>query len=259
MTTPNKNGGWGVFSLTPLVAALIAGCTVTTNSDDTANHCGLDSTVSCPSPSLGYSCTGVARPTDTDASLNCGGGEAVGSETTYCCSATTVAQNTCSTDPSITSCGAAATPYTCSGNVTPNSLDPSQNCGSGVPGPNGTFSYCCSSTLPISSACTVDTSLTSCGNVSTGYRCTGTVIPTDTDPTLVCGDGVDGGNGDEAYCCIQFTSTTCSPDPDVVGCTDSSYGFSCTSSATPDQEDASLTCSDPLPGQTGKTLYCCSQ
>jgi len=260
MTTPKKNGGRRVFSLAPLVAALIAGCTVTTNGDDTTtNHCAVDSSITCPSPALGYACTGTAVPADTGASLSCGTGVENGGEVDYCCSSPTVAQNTCSTDATITSCGNTATPYTCSGNVTPSTLDPSQNCGSGVPGPNGTLSYCCSSTEAIGSACGVDPTLTSCGTESTGYRCSAGVIPTDTDPTLVCGDGVDAGGGNEAFCCIQFTSTTCSPDPDVEGCTDNSYGFSCTSSATPDQENQSLVCSDPIPGQNGKTLYCCSQ
>jgi hypothetical protein len=260
MKTPKKAGRPGVFSLAALVAALSAGCTVTTNADDApANHCGADSSITCPSPSLGYACTGTARPTDTDASLSCSSGVEDGGEVDYCCSAPSVAENTCATDPSITSCGSTATPYTCSGNVTPATLDPSQNCGAGVPGPNGTLSYCCSTTEPIGSACSVDPTLTSCGNVSTGYRCSAGVIPTDADPTLVCGAGVDAGAGNQAFCCIQFTSTTCSPDPDVEGCTGGSYGFSCTSSATPDQENQSLVCSDPLPGENGKTLYCCSQ
>jgi hypothetical protein len=260
MTTPKKNGRARVFSLAPLVAALIAGCTVTSNGDDTVtDHCGADSTITCPSPSLGYACTGTAHPTDTNASLSCGSGLENGGDVDYCCSAPTVAQNTCNTDPTITSCGTTATAFTCSGNVTPSTLDATQNCGGGVPGPNGTVAYCCSTTEPIASACGVDPTLTSCGNVSTGYRCSAGVIPTDTDPTLVCGDGVDAGGGNAAFCCIQFTSTTCSPDPDVEGCTDASYGFSCTASATPDQENQSLVCSDPIAGPNGKTLYCCSQ
>ncbi|HTQ04555.1 MAG TPA: hypothetical protein VMI54_11895 [Polyangiaceae bacterium] len=263
MITPKKSGGIGALSfVAPLIAALIAGCTVTTNSDDTsANHCAQDSTVPCTSPALGYSCTGAALPTDTDAALNCGSGIESGGETTYCCNTTTsVAQNTCATDPTIVSCGTEATPYTCSGSVTPETSDPSLNCGDGVPGANGTLSYCCSATVDVSTDCVVDTTLTSCGDVSTGYTCMGGLIPTDTDPSLVCGDGVPGTtSGSEAFCCIQFTSTTCSADPDVEGCSGDSYGFSCTSSATPDEEDSSLVCSDPVPGADGKTLYCCSQ
>ncbi len=260
MTTPKKNGGFGGLSLVgPFLVALIAGCTVTTNSDTPADHCGLDSTVTCTSPAAGYSCTGNAHPVDSDASLSCGDGIVNGGFTDYCCSRVTATQNTCSVDPSIVSCGDTATGYTCSGNVAPDSLNSALYCGAGAAGPNGTVSYCCSTTTDISTDCTVDTSLTSCGSVSTGYSCTGGIVPTDTDPSLVCGDGVSGGNGTEAFCCIQFDSTTCSPDPDVVGCTGDSYGFSCTTAGTtPDNEDSSLVCSDPIE-QNGKFLYCCSQ
>jgi hypothetical protein len=244
-----------------LAAALLAGCTVTTHSDDTVtNHCDVDTGVTCPSPSVGYTCTGDAQPTDRNSSLVCGDGELNNGDTSFCCSQPQAqAANSCEPDASITSCGSTAVAYTCTGAATPVSVDPALDCGSGVPGPNSTLSYCCNVTSSTTSSCNVDTTLTSCGDVSTGYRCTGGITPTDTDATLDCGDGVDGGDGTAAFCCIQFSSTTCMADSEVVGCTGGSYGFSCTSTATPDQEDPSLVCSDPIPGTDGKSLYCCSQ
>jgi hypothetical protein len=241
----------------PLLFALAAGCTVKTGDDTVSNHCTEDASVSCPSPALGYSCSGDATPTDADASLVCGNGEENAGLTTYCCNPPAPA-NTCVTDPSIMSCGSTATPYTCSGNVTPATTDPSLTCGPGVSGTGGTLSYCCSVVANTTSDCNVDTTLQSCGDVSTGYRCTNGVLPTDTNARLVCGQGVDGGDGTEAFCCIDFGGTTCGADPDVVGCTGDSYGFSCTSTATPATEDPSLVCSDPIVSG-GKSLYCCSQ
>lgn len=48
----------------------------------------------------------------------------------------------------------------------------------------------------------------------------------------------------------------CSPDPTVTGCSGSA-GFSCNTSATPDQLDSTLVCSDGIPGGHGLVLYCC--
>jgi hypothetical protein len=259
MTTRTLKSGLGAMALAaPLFAALLAGCTVTTHDDAVVNRCDEDSNVTCPSPSFGYSCTGVALPTDHDGSLACGSGIESGGVTTYCCSASQAA-STCEPDASITSCGDTATPYSCTGGALPADFDSSLNCGGAASGPNGTLAYCCNVLSGPAGACDVDTTLTSCGDVSTGYRCPGSVTPSDADSKLVCGDGVDGGNGTQAFCCIDFTSTTCAADPDVVGCTHGSYGFSCTSSAAPEDEDPSLDCSDPIPGTDGKSLYCCSQ
>jgi hypothetical protein len=259
MTTPTHKLGLGALSLVvPLFAALLAGCTVTTHDDTVVSRCDADTNVACPSPSAGYSCTGDAHPTDHDTSLVCSNGSESGTVVSYCCSSPQAA-NTCEPDASITSCGDTATPYSCTGSALPTDFDPSLTCGGGVNGPNGTLAYCCSAVGPSSGACSVDTTLESCGDVSTGYRCTGSSTPSDSDPKLVCGDGVDGGNGTEAFCCIDFTSTTCAADPDVVGCTGGSYGFSCTSTASPADEDPSLVCSDPITGADGKSLYCCSQ
>lgn len=257
MTTRTHLLGRGALPLVaPLLAALFGGCTVTTNnSPTTASHCGQDSGVTCPSPSVGYSCTGSAVPEDTDASILCGDGIETNGVTSYCCNP----QSACQIDTTIQSCGTTSTPYTCSGSAVPTDTDPSLNCGSAASGPSGTLSYCCNVPAGVTASCDVDTTITSCGDVSTGYLCTGGLTPTDTDSKLVCGDGVSGGDGTEAFCCIDFTSKTCAADPDVVGCAGNSYGFSCTSSASPDQEDSSLTCSDPIVGKDGKTLYCCSQ
>ncbi len=258
MTTRTHTLGRGALSLVaPLLAAIFGGCTVTTNdTPTTASHCDQDSGITCASPSVGYACTGSALPTDTDSSIRCGDGIDSNGTTDFCCEP----RNSCEIDTTITSCGSSATPYTCSGSEVPTDTDQSLNCGPPVSGPNGTLSYCCNVATGATADCGVDTSITSCGDASTPYTCTGGLTPTDTDEKLVCGDGVPGAtDGTEAFCCIDFTSNTCAADPDVVGCSADSYGFSCTSTASPDQEDPSLTCSDPIVGKDGKTLYCCSQ
>lgn len=259
MMTPKKHGGWGAFSLSGiLLTGLIAGCSVTTTSDDTTGaQCTEDASVACASPTVGFSCTGDAAPGAADGVANCGDGVVTATTTNYCCNlASTVPQDTCVIDESITSCGDEATPYTCSGAATPDTS--SLYCGGGAPGPDGTVSYCCSTAGPIESDCTVDTSITTCGD-TTAYTCTNDLLPTDVDPTLACGEGVPGdAAGTSSYCCFQFESTTCEPDPNVAGCTDDSYGFSCTSTDSPEDEDGSLSCSDPV-RQGGLTLYCCTQ
>jgi hypothetical protein len=146
--------------------------------------------------------------------------------------------------------------------------DSSLTCSSGTPG-NGNTTYCCSTGAfddggtdagpdvgsDAGNSCATDTSVTCTGN-SVGYQCAGSDTP---DPTtLNCSTGTaDGSNMD--FCCIPLTSgVTCSADSSVSGCQSGSYGFSCTGTDTPDQDDSSLTCSTGTPGDNGETLYCCT-
>jgi|HubBroStandDraft_5_1064220.scaffolds.fasta_scaffold151393_2 hypothetical protein len=108
-----------------------------------------------------------------------------------------------------------------------------------------------------SSGCTQDSSVSGCDDPSTGYSCDNGDTPDQEDSSLVCSVGTPSGDL-TLYCCIQFTSSTCSADPSVQGCTGDSFGFSCTGTDTPDEADSSLNCSTPTPGAGGASLYCCS-
>jgi hypothetical protein len=109
-----------------------------------------------------------------------------------------------------------------------------------------------------SDGCAQDSSVVGCESPSTGYSCGNGESPDQSDSSLVCSDPTAGDNGLTLYCCIQFTSTTCSADSSVTGCTGDSFGFSCTGTDTPDEGDSSLTCSMPTPGANGLSLYCCT-
>jgi hypothetical protein len=106
-------------------------------------------------------------------------------------------------------------------------------------------------------SCSTSSSVT-CEGAATGYSCTGTSVPSDSDATLDCSYGTaDNGNTD--YCCISLSSSvTCSQDTTVTGCQGDSYGFSCTGSDTPDQDQSGLNCSTGTAGNSGETLYCCT-
>lgn len=97
-----------------------------------------------------------------------------------------------------------------------------------------------------------------CPGAATGYTCSGSSTPADNDSNLDCSTGTaDNGNTD--YCCISLNSSvTCGEDSTVQGCESGSYGFSCTGSDTPDQDQAGLVCSTGTAGNNGETLYCCS-
>jgi len=105
----------------------------------------------------------------------------------------------------------------------------------------------------VTNTCTASTTVTGCVGNASGYSCTGTATPDQTDATLVCSDGTPSGNA-TLYCCAPYTassSSTCAAD-----CTGASIGFSCTGSDTPEQGDSSLVCSTGTAG-SGNTLYCC--
>jgi hypothetical protein len=146
----------------------------------------------------------------------------------------------------------------CSGNFVGYSCDgeikPPLTCGAGTTEADGETGYCCG--VQGANSCNVDTAA-GCTDGSTGYSCIGGVLPSSSDPTLACGAGVAGPNGDALYCCIGITSNTCAPDASVTGCTGGSYGFSCTASDTPTQGNPALDCSTPAAGENGSSLYCC--
>lgn len=103
--------------------------------------------------------------------------------------------------------------------------------------------------------------MSGCNSPSTGYSCTGSDTPDESDPSLACSFGEAGNAGSTVYCCLTadtFSSSTCAPDSTVAGCQPGSYGFSCVGSDTPDQTDGTLTCSTGVAGNAGSTLYCCT-
>jgi hypothetical protein len=139
--------------------------------------------------------------------------------------------------------------YSCQGD-----LQPSLDCGAGTTEPDGETGYCCRSGA--AGACAV-ADQAGCAGASTGYSCTNGVLPASTNPTLSCGGGVAGPDGDALYCCVQAAPSSCMLDTSVAGCTGGSSGYSCTLADTPAQGDPTLDCSDPTPGPQGSHLYCC--
>ncbi|MGH7435489.1 MAG: hypothetical protein ACRENE_07425 [Polyangiaceae bacterium] len=105
--------------------------------------------------------------------------------------------------------------------------------------------------------CTPDSTVTGCTG-SAGFSCNTGATPDQADPSLVCSDGVPGGRGLTLFCCLQFQSSSCGPDPTVQNCPGSSIGFSCTGSQTPEDTDPSLTCGPGALGNAGALVYCCS-
>jgi hypothetical protein len=118
----------------------------------------------------------------------------------------------------------------------------------------------------ITTGCSMDSSVAGCASPSTGYSCTGTVPPDEMDPTLSCSIGVVDPTvaADLVYCCLtgeDFKAGTCGQDDTITSIctTPGSYGFKCAAMDSPDQTDASLTCSSGVPDSDGSsTDFCCT-
>lgn len=231
----------------PLFLLTAAACIVNTTGN---NSCTADATVTgCSGMSQGYTCTGSETPPQVNANLVCGSGLADPSgNTQYCCN---TSNGSCTVDTTL-ACSGATQGYTCSGTETPSMQNGSLACDAGMAEGNGATGYCCTTT---STTCNQDTSVQGCTNGSAGYTCAGADTPDSS--TLSCSQGVAGPNGSTQFCCVGFSSSTCMADATVMGCTGSSYGFSCTGTDAPSQSDTSLTCSAGVAGQAGATLYCC--
>jgi len=92
-------------------------------------------------PDYAFSCTGTAKPWDTDARLRCGQGNASGDSMLFCCSVRDPsAPNTCAPDPTL-ECDPTIG-YSCTGTDTPSDDDPSLTCG-GPTTYQGKTLYCC--------------------------------------------------------------------------------------------------------------------
>ena len=229
-----------------------------------SNTCSSASTVvNCGGTAIGFSCEGSGRPDHTDSSLVCSqGAPGSGGSTLYCCAPYMASAGTCSQDTSVHGCGASSIGFSCSGSDRPEQVNPSLSCGQGTASGGATL-YCCdTSATPVTpdSTCAVDTNVV-CTSPSTGYSCSGGVLPPEGDSSLTCGQGTAGSGGRMAYCCNHGSAVTpdaCMQDAAVAGCAANTVGYSCTGAATPPQGDASLTCSTPTAGSSGTTDYCCS-
>ena len=222
-----------------------------------ASGCSQDSTVqSCQGPSYGFSCTGNVSPATGNPELNCSLPTAgAGGVSLYCCQAqvTTTTPGSCAASSAVSGCVGGSSGYACTGTAVP---DATLNCSQGVPGTGGNTYYCCGGTA---GSCMVDGTVTGCTGGSAGYSCTGAVRP-DANGTVQCSEGVTLAGGGAGYCCIAPTTSTtssCSTDPSVTGCTGASYGYSCTSTDKPSDTNTHLTCGDGAAGANGNTLYCC--
>ncbi len=247
---------WTLVAL--LVTVLPAvGCTVNnTNGGNSnpSNTCTQSSSVSCSaSNETGYVCTGSATP-DTS-TLDCDDGtpdSANASNTDFCCIPVTA--TTCSQDSTVQGCVAGSFGFSCTGSDTPDQADSNLDCSTGTPGNNETL-YCCTDGTTTTSTCMMDTSVTGCQGGATGYSCTGTDTPDQSDTSLACSTPTANGSSMD-YCCITNTSTTCNQDSTVM-CQAGSYGFTCTGSDSPAASDTSLTCSTGT-ANGSNTTYCCT-
>jgi hypothetical protein len=175
------------------------------------------------------------------------------------CSAS-VTTDSCSSDTTVT-CASGDDGFSCTG-----SLSPTGDGDCTEQATAGTF--CCTpgATIVIPglpSTCASDDSVTGCAAPSEGFSCTGTDPPDATDSTLECSIGVSGSGGSLAYCCLTgetFAAGTCAQDDTIGTCTTAgSFGFKCASTDTPDQSDATLTCSAGVADADGtSTDFCCT-
>jgi hypothetical protein len=118
----------------------------------------------------------------------------------------------------------------------------------------------CTITTSSSDSCSIDPTVTGCTQGSSGYSCTGSTTPVSSVSPLVCSPGVEGSAGATLFCCVSggAVGTTCAPDVTVSNCADTTQGYSCTGSDTPEQDYSSLSCGAGISGNAGSTLYCCT-
>jgi hypothetical protein len=99
-----------------------------------------------------------------------------------------------------------------------------------------------------SSGCSADSTVVC--SVGTGWSCSDSSQPEDTNSGLVCSQ--DTGTG--TFCC---TTSPCNYDATVTGCESGTQGYSCASgSPSPDSSDSTLVCSVPTT-TSGEDTYCC--
>ena len=248
-----------LFVAAGIAGSTAAGCVVTSDAAQQSNTCSLDSSVGCVAGSSGYSCMGTGAPNLSNAAITCGAGvPGINGATNFCCSTPSAPPATRTrASPRARREVRRATPVPAAPYRTES--DPSLTCGDGVLGPNSTTAYCC--TTSVANECFSDSSLTSCTGGSTGYSCTGTGLPTDSDASLTCGNGVPGPNSTTAYCCTTSAAGQCFSDSSLTSCTGGSTGHPCTGTSAPSDSRRlpRLRHGGPWDERRDRLLLCCQR
>jgi hypothetical protein len=246
------------------LGALASACTVTATATPpppppptSSSPCSQDSSIStCVTGAVGYSCgTAVQPPDQADPTLVCSVPTTQGNLDLYCCYTNTTkpSSSTCSQDQTITGCmpDSAGNPsygFSCTGTDTPDMDYSGITCSAGTPGSAATL-YCCSYGTPMTTSTCSQSSTVSCVAGTTGWTCTGSAQPEDSNSGLVC--STDGAGN---YCC---STSTCNYDSSISTCVTGAVGYSCATGAQPpDQADPTLVCSVPTT-QNNVDTYCC--
>ncbi len=165
----------------------------------------------CGGGSLSYACAS-GRPDDGDANLVCDRGTAGVSSgsVSYCCAPYGQWASECAPAPALSGCGAQSLAFSCTGETSPDQVDPSLVCSSSLPGDGGGKDYCCVSFDQSSGICRCTSfdegagtcgaaASTSCSSGAIGFDCAGAHTPTEVNPLLACTVPEGGATG--SYCC----------------------------------------------------------
>ncbi|MBI5537490.1 MAG: hypothetical protein HY898_32505 [Deltaproteobacteria bacterium] len=112
-------------------------------------------------------------------------------------------------------------------------------------------------TMVSSNTCSKTSDVTGCVGASTGYSCTGSDAPQDSNLDLTCSSGHGEADGTTSYCCLDATVAICGANPDVA-CASGSIGYACTGAYAPPTYNTSLSCGAGTPQADGVTEYCCT-
>ena len=245
---------------------------VADDDDDVPAPCVVDSALSCPAGSTGYTCQAGSNPEAEDTALACSDRKADDdNEGNFCCFAGfTGSSTTCQPDDDVSlACADGTFGFSCAVGDDPTTFAATLTCSDSSDTGTGESNFCCvydsmgtgddtgGGTAP--SGCTADSTL-ECSGASFGYACSIGNNPEAEDSSLSCSAPNTDSDHEDDYCCFTgFTgsSTTCTPDDDVALACGTGYGFSCATGDDPSSYDASLTCSDSTDTEQGTSLYCC--
>jgi hypothetical protein len=187
----------------------------------------------------------------------------------YCCFLGFGDDSSCVSDDQVTAdCQSPnVSGFQCDDGDSPESLDPSLDCGAAMPDPDHQHDdYCCtcqgcgSSGVP--AGCTADPSIDCVGGAD-GFACPTGDNPGAAGTAFSCSapqldpDGVH-----DDCCCIPwpYGAASCTPDDDLASaCPDAEpYGYQCQKGEDPTMLDSSLTCAARTPDPDGvHTDFCC--
>jgi hypothetical protein len=209
----------GVATLAALAVFDLAlgGCTTAAQDNFTNPPPGPPSTcvqagalAGCSAGSLSYSCTSD-RPDDGDTNLVCDDGApgVAGGATLYCCAPYGQWATECVPAPDVAGCGAQSFGFACSGESSPDQVDPSLVCSQAIDGDAGVRDFCCVSADQSSVVCrcsSFDEDAGACGSAPSGcagaaigFACAAGHDPTELNAVLACA-APDGGSAG-AFCC----------------------------------------------------------